>query len=76
MTAPSPRLPEPALVRSVLVTLTAVAAYLLNRQVDTSWVEPLLTLYTLIAPLIAGLLIRRAVRPVKSAEPPRPARDQ
>ncbi|WP_378736080.1 hypothetical protein [Nocardia brasiliensis] len=76
MTAPSPRLPEPALVRSVLVTLTAVAAYLLHRQLDTSWVEPLLTLYTLAAPLIAGLLIRRAVKPVKSARRPRPAQDQ
>ncbi|CAM3953846.1 hypothetical protein NONI108955_01280 [Nocardia ninae] len=75
MTTPTPKLPEPALVRSVLVTLTAVAAYLLNRQVDTSWVEPLLTLYTLVAPLIAGLLIRHAVRPVKPTKRPRPAQD-
>ncbi|MFX0573092.1 hypothetical protein [Nocardia nepalensis] len=61
MTARPPRLPEPALVRSVLVTITAIAAYAVNREIDSTWIEPVLTLYTLLAPAIAGLLIRPAV---------------
>lgn len=60
------RLPEPALIRSVGVTVTAVAAYLLGREVSIEWVETLTTLYALAAPLIAGALIRPAVTPVST----------
>ncbi|GAA5096895.1 hypothetical protein GCM10023319_57070 [Nocardia iowensis] len=63
MTPRPPRLPEPALVRSALITLTAIAAYALNREIDSDWIEPALTLYTLLAPVVAGLLIRAAVIP-------------
>ncbi|MGW2666367.1 hypothetical protein ACWCW7_35890 [Nocardia tengchongensis] len=62
------RVPEPALIRSFLITVTGVIAYLLGRQVDTGWVDSLTTLYGLIAPLIAGALIRPAVRPVVSGD--------
>ncbi|MFI8971703.1 hypothetical protein ACIGO9_02370 [Nocardia asteroides] len=57
-------MPEPALVRSVLVAATGVLAYLLGRQVDTAWIETLLTLYGLATPLIAGAVIRPAVTSV------------
>ncbi|MFI5500063.1 hypothetical protein ACIA5E_13445 [Nocardia asteroides] len=57
-------MPEPALVRSVLVAATGVLAYLLGSQVDTAWIETLLTLYGLATPLIAGAVIRPAVTPV------------
>lgn len=63
------RLPEPALIRGVLVAITGVAAYLLGRQVDTSWVEAVLTLYGLLTPLIAGALIRPVVTPVSKSIP-------
>ncbi len=56
--------PEPALVRSVLVAITGVLAYLLGREIDAAWVETLLTLYGLATPVIAGALIRPAVTPV------------
>ncbi|TCK00569.1 hypothetical protein [Nocardia alba] len=56
--------PEPALVRSVLVAVTGVIAYLFGREIDTAWIEILLTLYGLATPLIAGALIRPAVTPV------------
>ncbi|MFI6571038.1 hypothetical protein [Nocardia fluminea] len=56
--------PEPALVRSVLVAVTGVLAYLLGREIDAAWIETLLTLYGLATPLIAGALIRPAVAPV------------
>lgn len=56
--------PEPALVRSVLVTITAVAAYLLGREVSTEWVETATTVYALVSALVAGALIRPAVTPV------------
>ncbi|MFI9506940.1 hypothetical protein [Nocardia sp. NPDC052566] len=58
------RVPEPALVRSVLVAVTGVLAYVLGRQIDTSWIESVLTLYGLLTPVIAGALIRPAVSPV------------
>lgn len=58
------RLPEPALVRGVLVAVTGVVAYVLGRQIDTAWVEVTLTLYGLLTPLIAGALIRPVVTPV------------
>ncbi|WP_051179660.1 hypothetical protein [Nocardia concava] len=71
MTAPEPaprsRVPEPALVRSVLVAASGVLAYFLGRQIDTAWVDSLTTIYGLIAPIVAGLLIRPAVKPVKGA---------
>ncbi|MBF6133519.1 hypothetical protein IU501_10960 [Nocardia otitidiscaviarum] len=58
--------PEPALIRSILVAATGVAAYLLGREISTEWVETLTTLYGLAAPILAGLLIRPAVTPVAS----------
>jgi hypothetical protein len=60
------RLPEPALVRSVGVTITAVAAYLLGREVSTEWVETVTTIYALLSASLAGLLIRPAVMPVST----------
>ncbi len=63
-------LPEPALIRSLLVAITGAAAYLLGREVDTSWIEAALTVYGLLTPLLAGILIRPAVTPVKAAAAP------
>lgn len=57
--------PEPALVRAVLVAVTGVGAYLVGHSVDTSWIESVLTVYGLLTPLIAGVVIRPAVTPVK-----------
>ncbi|QLY30840.1 hypothetical protein [Nocardia huaxiensis] len=62
------KVPEPALVRSVLVAITGVAAYLLGRQVNTDWVEAALTLYGLLTPVLAGALIRPAVTPLASPD--------
>lgn len=58
------RIPEPALVRSVLITITAVAAWWLGREVSTEWVETVTTIYALVSASVAGLLIRPAVTPV------------
>lgn len=62
------KIPEPALVRSVLVAITGVAAYLIGHQVNTDWIEAVLTLYGLLTPVIAGVLIRPAVTPVHTAD--------
>ncbi|WP_280441186.1 hypothetical protein [Nocardia brasiliensis] len=64
------RIPEPALVRSVLVAVTGVVAFILGRQVDTAWIEAVLTIYGLLTPVIAGAVIRPAVRPVRAPGPP------
>ncbi|WP_054815436.1 hypothetical protein [Nocardia arizonensis] len=58
------RLPEPALIRSVLVAVTGVLAYFLGHTIDTAWIEGALTVYGLLTPIIAGVLIRPAVTPV------------
>ncbi|MFD3511124.1 hypothetical protein [Nocardia sp. NPDC058666] len=61
------KVPEPALIRSVLVAVTGVIAYLIAREVDAAWVEALLTLYGLATPVIAGAVIRPAVTPVSGS---------
>ncbi|UGT52389.1 hypothetical protein [Nocardia asteroides] len=58
------KVPEPALIRSILVAVTGVVAYLIGREIDAAWVETLLTLYGLATPVIAGAIIRPAVTPV------------
>lgn len=52
------RLPDPVLIRSVLVAITGVIAFVLGRQIDTAWIEAVLTIYGLLTPIIAGLLAR------------------
>lgn len=58
------RLPEPALVRSILVAITGVAAFILGRSVSVEWVETITNFYALLTPVVAGLVIRPAVTPV------------
>ncbi|MEV4155403.1 hypothetical protein AB0J48_20470 [Nocardia salmonicida] len=60
------RVPEPALVRSILVAISGVVAFVVGKNVDISWIESVTQLYGLVAPLIAGLLIRPAVMPVSA----------
>lgn len=64
------RIPEPALIRGALVTITGVIALVINKQIDTAWIDAVLTIYGLLTPLVAGLLIRPAVVPlVKLVKP-------
>ncbi|GAB4588745.1 hypothetical protein [Nocardia sp. IFM 10818] len=65
----STRVPEPALVRGLLVALVGVLAVVLGREIDVAWVDLVVQAYTLASPLLAGLLIRRAVKPVESNLP-------
>ncbi|WP_069163028.1 hypothetical protein [Nocardia altamirensis] len=62
------RIPEPALIRSVLVAVTGVIAFIVGHQIDTSWIEAVLTVYGLLTPVIAGIVIRPAVTPVELPE--------
>lgn len=58
------RAPEPALIRSTGMVITAVAAYILGKQVSTEWVETITQVYALfVAPMIAAWLTRRVVTP-------------
>lgn len=63
-----PRVPEPALVRGFILTITAVISYFLGKQIDVSWIDAVLTVYTFVDPLIAGILIRRKVTPTNVVE--------
>ncbi|MGV9818431.1 hypothetical protein [Nocardia xishanensis] len=58
------RVPEPALVRSVLVAVTGVIAFVVGHAIDTAWIESVLVIYGLLTPVLAGVLIRPAVSPV------------
>ncbi|MFF3221730.1 hypothetical protein ACFYV7_02945 [Nocardia suismassiliense] len=62
------RIPEPALIRSVLVAVTGVVAFIVGHQIDTVWIEAVLAVYGLLTPMLAGLLIRPAVTPVDRQE--------
>lgn len=61
----SARIPEPALVRSTLIAATGILAFILGKNIDVSWVEPVCNFYGFAAPVLAGLLIRRVVTPVE-----------
>lgn len=63
---------EPAVIRGLLVAITAIAAAILGREVSTEWVDTVIGIYVLIAPIVAGVLIRRAVIPVESGRHSRP----
>lgn len=77
------KVPEPALVRGFILTITSIIAIVFNINVDLGWIDSVLVIYAALAPMIAGLLIRRKVTPEKTAaervrkalytEPPRRA---
>lgn len=49
------------------MVITAVAAYVLGRDVSTEWVETVTMVYSLIiAPMIAAYLTRRVVSPTQA----------
>lgn len=58
------RMPEPALVRALLVTITAVIAYFVGHAIDVSWIESVVTIYALVSSMVAAAFIRPAVTPV------------
>lgn len=58
------RVPEPALIRSVLVAATGITALVIGHAVDTGWIESAVIIYAALSPIIAGLLIRPAVTPI------------
>lgn len=64
------RWPEPALVRSVLVAITGVIAFIVGHQINTDWIQTVLDLYTVITPLIAGAAIRPVVKAAYKPEAP------
>lgn len=61
------RVPEPALIRSILVAVTGIIALVVGKAIDVTWVDSVVTVYAALTPIIAGVLIRSAVTPVKSA---------
>lgn len=60
------RIPEPALIRSTLVAISGVIAFLVGHAIDTSWVDSIVTIYGLLTPILAGVLIRPAVTPARN----------
>ncbi|AEK07395.1 hypothetical protein ROCKSTAR_29 [Mycobacterium phage Rockstar] len=58
------KVPEPALVRGGIMAIVGLIAFVLGKQIDTAWVEPLMDVYVVGAPLALAWWIRRNVTPV------------
>ncbi|QLF84432.1 hypothetical protein SEA_TOPANGA_29 [Mycobacterium phage Topanga] len=57
--------PEPALVRGGIMAVVGLIAYILGTQIDTAWVDPVVDIYAVAAPVALAWWIRRNVTPVK-----------
>ncbi|AIS73703.1 hypothetical protein SEA_PANAMAXUS_29 [Mycobacterium phage Panamaxus] len=57
------RVPEPALVRGGIMAVVGLVAFVLGKQIDTAWVEPVMDVYVIAAPLALAWWIRRNVTP-------------
>lgn len=62
------RVPEPALVRGFLVLITAIIAQAIGHNIDVTWIEWAMNIYTLGTGLVAAVLIRPKVTPTVVAE--------
>lgn len=59
------KVPEPALVRGLIVSVVAFIAALTGKAVGLEWVDPFLEIYAVGAPVALAWWIRRHVTPVK-----------
>ncbi|AFQ97338.1 minor tail protein [Mycobacterium phage Rebeuca] len=57
--------PEPALIRGGIMAVVGLIAYILGTQIDTAWVDPVVDIYAVAAPVALAWWIRRNVTPVK-----------
>lgn len=57
------RVPEPALIRGAVVSVTALVSVVIGKQVDVSWLDQALIVYGVAAPLVLSLWVRRHVSP-------------
>lgn len=62
------RVPEPALIRGAAVAVTSLIAVVTGTQIDLAWLEVVLNIYAVLAPVVAGFFIRSAVTPTETAE--------
>ncbi|QXN73868.1 membrane protein [Mycobacterium phage Eaglepride] len=56
--------PEPALIRGGIMAVVGLAAYIVGAQIDTAWVDPVVDIYAVAAPIGLAWWIRRNVTPV------------
>lgn len=53
------RLPAPALVRAAVVAAIPVVSGLIGVQLNQTWIEPALAVYSFVGPLVLGFWIHR-----------------
>lgn len=59
----APKVPEPAVVRALLVALVGLVGTVVGKQLDVSWIDQAITVYAIAAPVALGWWIRRNVTP-------------
>lgn len=62
---PHVKVPEPAVIRGVLVSVIGLIGYVVGKQIDVQIVDQLMDVYVVAAPLVLAWWIRRNVTPVK-----------
>lgn len=59
------KIPEPALVRGVILAGVGLVSAVVGKQLGLDWVEPFISLYVVVAPIGLAWWIRRSVSPKK-----------
>jgi len=58
------RVPEPAIIRGVIVSIAGLIAILTGKSFDLSWIDPALVVYSTLVPVLLSLWIRAKVSPI------------
>ncbi len=58
------KIPEPVVVRALLLGLVGLAGALLGREFDVAWIDSAVTVYAIAAPVALGFWARRHVTPL------------
>lgn len=61
-----PKIPEPALVRGLIVSAVSFVGAIVGRQFGADWIDPLMDIYLVVGPIGLAWWIRRHVSPAKT----------
>ncbi|AFF28411.1 minor tail protein [Mycobacterium phage Tiger] len=59
------KVPEPLVLRSLIVAIVGLAGAVLGKELDVSWIDQAIAAYAVGAPMVLAFWARRHVSPVK-----------